>query len=109
MFRGSLGEYRQAIEDYDKALKLSPSKTLTYRNRGLTYKRLGEYRPAIEDYDKAIDLEPSSYTSYFDRGLIYKEMGETRLAINDLNKALTLTEDQEFRADVEKALAQLQQ
>ena len=64
-----LGQYRRAIEDYDKAIELDPNDATAYYNRGLTYRRLGQYRRAIEDFDKAIELDPNFADVYHNRGL----------------------------------------
>ena len=117
-----MAEYSRAIEDFDKALELRPDIVSAYRNRGDSHKELGAFQRAIADYNKAIDLVPTSFAAHFGRGLVYAALGdhlsktdvnrardEYRRAIDDLNKALTLTEDSANRADVEKALAELQQ
>ena len=53
-----LGNYSQAIEDFNKAIKINPSYTETYSNRGHAYAVLGNYRQAIEDFNKAIEINP---------------------------------------------------
>ena len=54
-----LGQYQQAIEEYDKAIKLNPNDAIGYKTRGNSYLALAQYQRAIEDYDKAIELDPN--------------------------------------------------
>ena len=65
------GEYRLAIQDYDKAIDLNPNFLDAYNNRGNTYFDLGEHRRAIEDFDRAIEIDPSDAVVYFNRGNTY--------------------------------------
>ncbi len=53
---GSLGKYRQAIEDCNKAIELNPKYADPYYNRAAAYMRLGNYRQAIEDFKTAARL-----------------------------------------------------
>ncbi len=48
------GEYRQAIEEFTRAIEVSPEFAESYDRRGKTYAALGEHRRAIDDYDKAV-------------------------------------------------------
>ena len=64
-----LGQYQQAIEEYDKAIKRNPNDAIGYRHRGLSYSILGQYQRAIEDYYKAIELDPNDAGTYNNRGV----------------------------------------
>jgi len=44
-----LGNYRQAIGDYDKATEINPKDAEAYYNRGNAYSHLGNVRQASED------------------------------------------------------------
>ncbi len=62
-FRGNayfnLGDYKQAIRDYNKAIKLSPldrEYAYIYYNRGNVYYMLGDHQQAIRDYKIAARL-----------------------------------------------------
>ncbi|MYI20974.1 MAG: tetratricopeptide repeat protein, partial [Acidimicrobiia bacterium] len=58
------GRYRQAISDYDRALRREPDAAHLYGNRGLAKAILGQYREAIADYDQALRLEPDAAYIY---------------------------------------------
>ena len=48
-----LGNYKQAIEDCNKAIELNPKYAQAYKNRGSAYGNLGDFRQAIEDIKTA--------------------------------------------------------
>jgi tetratricopeptide (TPR) repeat protein len=49
--KGKLGEYKAAIEDYDKAIDLKPDYAMAYNNRGMARSALRQHEAAIEDYN----------------------------------------------------------
>ena len=54
----NLGQYQQAIADYDKAIELNPNDAVAHNNRGHAYADQGQYQQTIADFDKAIELDP---------------------------------------------------
>ena len=53
-------EYKEAIEDYDKAIELNPKFAVAYYNRGVAKGRSGDNEGAEEDFAKAKELGFSS-------------------------------------------------
>jgi tetratricopeptide (TPR) repeat protein len=86
----TLGNYRQAIEDYDRAIEINPDFLDAHNNRGDAYIGLGNYRQAIEDYNRAIEIKPAYADAYSNRGLSYSKLGQYQLAIEDFNKLIRL-------------------
>ena len=89
----SSGEYALALEDYTKAIALSPRYPNPYYNRAHTYGTLKEWNKAISDYSKAIELIPDWVTAYNNRGVAYGNIGDSENAIADYTKAIGLTPD----------------
>jgi protein O-mannosyl-transferase len=85
-----LGNYRQAIEDYDKVVEINPKYKEAYNNRGNASAILGNYRQAIGDYDKAIEINPKDEKAYNNRGNAYLLLGNDRQAIGDYNMAIEI-------------------
>ncbi|MBI5211117.1 MAG: tetratricopeptide repeat protein [Elusimicrobia bacterium] len=52
----NLGDFSQAIRDYDKAIEIKPAFAEAYLHRGSIYRRLGNYRQAEEDLRTAAKL-----------------------------------------------------
>jgi tetratricopeptide (TPR) repeat protein len=69
-----LGKHDEAIEYYDKALKINPENELALTYTGLSLTILGKHDEAIEYYDKALKINP-----------------ENELALDNKNQALVKT------------------
>jgi len=52
----ALGDNRQAIRDFGRAIKRDPKYAQAYNNRGVAYDTLGDHRQAIKDYKTAAKL-----------------------------------------------------
>lgn len=85
----ALGDYEQALRDYDDAIRLLPSAP-AYSDRGVTYTNLGKYERAIQDFDEAIRLKPSNALYYTNRAVAYADLGQFARAIEDNDEALKL-------------------
>ena len=55
-----LGNYKDAIADFQKQMELDPNDASAYKNRGVTKGKLGDYEGAVEDLKKSIELDPST-------------------------------------------------
>ncbi len=84
------GDNRQAIEFYNKAIKINPKLAEAYNNRGLAKAAIGQYQQAIEDYDKALEINPRDAGAYTNRGLAKSAIGQHQQAIEDHDKALEI-------------------
>ena len=70
------GDYKKAIEDFNKFIELKPDDVYSYFCRGVAYSKLGNYNKAVEDYSKAIDIYPQIAFLYNKRGIAYEKIGE---------------------------------
>jgi tetratricopeptide (TPR) repeat protein len=86
----NIGEYQQAITDYDHAIQLDPKFALAYDNRATAYHNLGQYQRAIADYDHLIELGSRNAALYNRRGLAYFNLKEYQKAIADYDQAIQL-------------------
>ncbi len=91
------GNYREAIEKYEKALSLADMEAgaeeidLAYYKASAQYQS-GDLTAAIDTYSAILALERSE-ESYLGRGMLYLAAGETEKAQADLQKALEQTKD----------------
>lgn len=79
-----------ALENYKKALELSPRNPSIYNYKGYANYKLGFFADAINDYNNAIDLEPNNAASYHNRGMAYLKSSEKSKACMDFHKACQL-------------------
>lgn len=84
------GKTMEAIEYFNKAIRLSPDFIFFYNNRGAAYAKLGQYQRAIDDYNQAIRLDPKHPGAYYNRGIAYNDSGQYRQAIEDFQSAVRL-------------------
>ena len=91
--KAKLGQYAEAIADYDKAIKLNPDLAVVYNNRGNAKFELDQHAEAIADYDKAIKLNPDLAEAYNNRGAAKATSGQHAEAIADCDKAIELNPD----------------
>lgn len=85
-----LGKFDLAIEDFNVALKLSPT-SMTYNNRSQAFLKKGDSAKALADVFKAIELNPQSSLPYSNRAAVYIGMGKYESALADLDKAISIT------------------
>ncbi len=71
-------QYDQAIQDYDRAIKLKPSYVNAFINRGRAYRYKRQYDRAIEDFSQAIKLNPKNAQALSNRGNAYLAKREYR-------------------------------
>ena len=51
------GEFRRALDDYNRAIELKPKEHQAYYNRGVAFMEIGNPERAINDYTTAIQLK----------------------------------------------------
>ena len=86
----SVGEVRQAIEEYDKAIDIDPNLSSAYVNKANAYIHLRDHRRAMDSFDMAISVDPNSALAYYNRGTYYDSYEERREAIDDYDNAIRL-------------------
>lgn len=86
-------EFGKAIDDYSKAITLSPDAVAVYNNRGLAYLETANDDNAISDFDKAISLQPDLAATYANRGIAFSFKHDANRAIADFHKSISLDPD----------------
>ena len=80
---------RQAINDFEMAIRLNQNYSEAFGNRGLAYYGAKNFSAAIKDFSRAIQLEPTISQNYVYRAQCYRQT-DKNLALNDFNKAVEL-------------------
>lgn len=90
---GQAGDYQNAMDDFNAALKIKPDFPQAYSNRALVFVRIDSLPRAIADYDRAIEINPDYAAAYVGRGNVHRLLNEDRKAIADFTKAISIQPD----------------
>ena len=97
-------DYKGAISDFSKAIKINPQYGDAYYNRGLAKENLKDFEGAIKDYTKAIEFFPKGEDAgdaYHGRGYAKEMLKDFEGAIKDYTKATKLIpEDGDLYMDI---------
>jgi tetratricopeptide (TPR) repeat protein len=88
-----LGDYKKAIDAYDKAIEIKPDHAGAWYNKGLSLARLGRYEEAIISYDKATKIKPDYADAWYNRACSNVAKNEIEKALSDLEKAIEIDKD----------------
>ena len=84
------GKPEKALEDFNRAIKIDPTKAAGYLGRANTLNIMGRYEQCLEDYNKALDINPKLANAYVNRASAYSHLGEYQKAIADYERGLEL-------------------
>ena len=71
-----LGKTKEAINCFDKSIKINPNFSQSYSTLGSIYTELGKSDLAKKNYFKAIDVDPKSFTAHYNLGNFYLQNGD---------------------------------
>lgn len=75
--------YKDAIQEYSKALELDPGFADAYLGRGDAYSGLEKAAEAVRDYSKYLELKPKDIFGYYKRAAAYGYAGDYQRCIED--------------------------
>ncbi len=82
-------KYKNAVDNFTKAITLKDSFELAFYNRGLAYYSLESFQDALNDFNKSIELNPKAET-YFKKGETQEKMNNLTDAIYSYDMAISL-------------------
>ncbi len=88
-----------AIQEYSRAVDLSPAFVPAYVSRGNAHLALRQYDRAFADYSAAIQHEPSYAEAYLARGTLHWLLGNLPAAETDFRSLVRLQSDDGFYAN----------
>ncbi|MEO7294215.1 MAG: tetratricopeptide repeat protein, partial [Ginsengibacter sp.] len=77
------GDFINAIDKMEQAVKLDPLSLPLMSNLGDAYSFAGRFEEALKQYDKIIEMDPAFRRGFEGRGMIFLAMGENDKAIKD--------------------------
>ena len=85
-----LGQMAKALDDYDRAIRISPGLAEAWVCRGSVWLFRREHDRAIEDYSHAIKIDSRSVKGYLGRSMVFSDKGNIKAAFEDLDAVLKL-------------------
>jgi len=93
----SIGNYSQAINEYQQAIRIDPNLTFIYLRIGANYRKLEQFEMALEYFDKAArineQLGVNDSIPYFSIATTYTQMGQFFSAGLNARKGLNYDPD----------------
>lgn len=80
--------YKNAEEEYKRAIGLSPNWGVGYANLGLVYMQQRKFDLALLELKKAAELEPKDPMIHYNLAALYSLQNKLDLALDELDKAL---------------------
>ncbi|MBX9692851.1 MAG: tetratricopeptide repeat protein, partial [Cyanobacteria bacterium] len=90
-------QYRAAINDFNRALKLKPDTAESvgiYISRSECYGGLKQFKEELNDANKAIELQPDNPDGYYARAQAQTNLGQQKEALSDIDKNIAMLERQ---------------
>lgn len=84
------GEYRNSLDNYKKAVSLSPNYAEAYYNMGITLDKMNDVKNSIEAYEKAVRAQPGYIDAYYRLGLALNKGKDKSGAIKAFEKVIEL-------------------
>jgi tetratricopeptide (TPR) repeat protein len=83
-----LGEYKKALSDYEKALKLEPTNYSLQLGSALCLNADRQYAKALQTYTQLYNMEPDNNEVLMQKGFCRQCLGDKQGALKDFNQAL---------------------
>jgi tetratricopeptide (TPR) repeat protein len=90
VYNANIGNYKAAIEEYDKLIEIDRQNCKAYNSRGVLRETCGDYKGALEDYTSAIYANSEFELAYFNRAMLYVFLLKYDQACIDIRKAKEL-------------------
>jgi tetratricopeptide (TPR) repeat protein len=100
------GDVQGAIDDYNKAISISPTLAEAFNNRGLLKANSGDIAGALADYNQSLSIKPQQPEPYNNRGMIKEKLNDLTGAMNDYNRAIAINPQYAIAYDNRAALKQ---
>ncbi|MEM7183621.1 MAG: tetratricopeptide repeat protein [Spirochaetota bacterium] len=103
------GNFKEALERFDKAVAMDNNFALAYYNQGVCYQALKDLPAATKAYSKAISLKANFPKALFNLALVYSRKKDTTNAVKFYKKFLKVAPPsmQKPIADAKRHIAEL--
>jgi len=91
-----LGDNKNALKDYDKAVSIEPRSAVYATERATTYFHLGRLQESLTEVNRALSLDPKYSMAYYIRANVEMVLKQIPRALTDLEKAISIEENGTF-------------
>jgi len=88
-----LGEYDEAIQCLDTAVRLNPGNALAWLNRGNALARKGQLKESLWSFNKVIEIDPRYEVAWNNKGNTLARLGNYAEALKCYERALAIDRD----------------
>jgi tetratricopeptide (TPR) repeat protein len=99
----SAGNLEHAVQLFDQAIALEPSRAEPYYKRANALKDMARHEAAIASYDQAIERRTDYAHAYCNRGVVEQALGRVEAALSSYERAIAL-DPTDFMAPYNRAL-----
>lgn len=92
ILKTNLKEYKSAVEDCIKAIKLAPNNPSIWLTIANAFYATEHYESAIEYYSDVIEINDNLVDAWNGRGLVYEKLNQKKQAIADFSKAIEINQ-----------------
>jgi tetratricopeptide (TPR) repeat protein len=102
------GREVEALEAYDRAIKLSPPYYEAHLNRGILMAQMGDLDGALTDFERTIEIKPQEWRALREIGNVKLQSGDAAGALEAYTRALGYEErDADLQANTGLAYSEL--
>jgi tetratricopeptide (TPR) repeat protein len=87
------GRYREAADQYRRALKIDPRYEHAYTNLGRSMASLGNMDAAMDNFKTALEINPHNYIAHNNLGIVLALQGKHAEAVEHFSRALAIQPD----------------
>jgi len=104
----NVGDYKNALADYDLAIKMQPEEFDYYYSRGMLKDKINDFKGAADDYTVCIMLNVHSAKAYFNRAFMKSKLEDFIGAIADYSECIKIN-PKHFNAYENRGIARQRQ
>lgn len=101
------GKWKEALEEYELAVKDEPKFALAHASMGNAHLQLGDNEKAMEHFKKARDLNPSDKNVLYALPILLEKAGKINEALVEFENSLMLETDATMASQIRMHMSQL--
>ncbi|WP_425400557.1 tetratricopeptide repeat protein [Aeoliella sp.] len=87
------GRIKEALLDFEDALRLDPERYRAIHNRGVLAAQAGRFADAFDDFNRTIELNPEFAKAFSNRAALWMRAGELEKSSADYRQAIAIDPD----------------